>query len=327
MRLGNNNNCLRRWAMFARSLWAGPLVIVTILMLTACRVPPGSTAGPVASSTPAGSNGIPWLAVPGTPFVPTPSPLATVGCSATTLRNDGLYPGVYQGNAADNLHLTNTGAVACYFPGAPQMEATLASGKRAAVSPGIFAAKRVDLQPNQTVYIGFGSPLQCPNVNPQKPMLAQSVQVTFPGSGSLTVSGLGLDTQCGAPTVLVFEAVAVETPSSSLGALRAVGDAPATATRGSTFTYTVTLTNPTTVAIALSPCPSYTEGMSDNAGDQDKATWLLNCQAAPQVPAGSSLTFAMQYTVPSSFPAGEVKWLWTLQVPDGPAVGGAVILS
>jgi hypothetical protein len=175
--------------------------------------------------------------------------------------------------------------------------------------------------------IMFGSPLQCPSSNPKTDPLAQSVQVSFPGGGSLTVSGLGLDIQCGGPTVLLFQAIAVDTPGSALSALRAVGDAPATAARGSTFTYTVTLTNPTTAAIVLLPCPSYTEGMSDNAGDQDKATWLLNCQAAQQIPAGSSLTFSMQYTVPSSFPAGEVKWFWALQVPDGPSVGGGVILS
>ncbi len=317
----------RRWALLVRSLWAGPLVIVAILVLTACRVPSGSRAGPVASSTSVGANVIPWLAVPGTPLAPTQAPQATIACSATALRNDGIYPGGYQGYGEDNLHLTNSSGAACYFPGPPQMQVTLASGGHAAVSPADFAGQRVDLQPNQTVMIMFGSPGQCPNVNPQKPLFAQSLQVTFPGGGSLAVGGLGLDIQCGAPTVLLFQAIALDTPSSSLGALRAVADAPATAARGSTFTYTVTLTNPTTAAIVLSPFPSYTEGMSDNAGDQDRVTWLLNCQVAQQIAAGSSLTFAMQYTVPSSFAVGAAKLFWQLQVPDGPSAGAEVTIN
>ncbi len=325
MKLGSRINCSQRWAVLARCLWSGPLVIVVTVLLTSC----GVVSGPAASSTPVGANAIPWLSVPGTPLLPTQPPLATIECSAANMRNDGLYAGVYQGHATENLHLTNTGSTACYFPGAPQMEVTLVPGERAAVSPGIFAKQRVDLQPNQIVDIMFGSPLQCPNSDPQKPLFAQSVQVTFPAGGNITVSDLQLDVQCGLPTVLLFQAIALDTTGSSspLSALQAAVDAPATASRGSTYTYTVTLTNPTAKTIALSPCPSYMEGMSNDAGDQARAIWLLNCEVAQQMLAGSSLTFAMQFVVPSSFSAGAAKLFWMLQVPDGPSAGAEVMVS
>jgi hypothetical protein len=209
------------------------------------------------------------------------------------------------------------------------MEVTLASGGRVAVSLGAFAGERVDLQPNQTMMIMFGSPNPCATTNPPTDPIAQSVQVFFPGGGSLTVGGLGLDIQCGAPTVLLFQAIAVETPSSSpLSMLQAVANAPPTAARGSLYTYTVTLTNPTAGVIALAPCPSYTEGMSDGAAHQDnRTTWLLNCQVKQQIPAGGSLTFAMQLTVPVSFPAGAAKVYWALQGPDGPWTGWVVTVN
>ncbi len=324
MKLVNRVAASRCRAMGTRPLRSGLLVLVAVVLLTAC----GVGTGAATSSTPAGSNTIPWLAVPGTPLPPTQPARASIECIQANLRNDGLYAGVYQGNAVENLHLTNTGSTACYFPGVPQLEVTLASGDRVAVSPAGFAAQRVDLQPDQTVQIMFGSPIQCPHANPQKPLVAQSVQVTFSTGGSLTVSGLQLDVQCGSPTVLLFEAIAISTPASSpLSALQAAVTAPSTTSRGSIFTYTVTLTNPTGQAIVLSPCPSYTEGMSHDTTAHDQATWLLNCQVEQQISASSSLTFVMQYVVPSSFPTGAAKLFWALQVPGGPMAGAVVTVN
>ncbi len=325
MRFVNTIAASRSWASIVRRLRPSLLLLVAVGLLTGCSV----GAGSATATTPTGSNVIPWLPVSGTPLHPSqPTPASSV-CTLADLRNDGVYAGTYQGNGEYNLHLTNTGSASCYFPGAPQMEVTLASGDHMAVSPGEFAAQRVDLQPNQTVQIMFGSPGYCSTFNPQAPLLAQSVQVTFSTGESMTVNGLQLDVQCGAPTVLLFVAVASTMPvsSSPLDALQATVTAPSTAAHGSTFTYTVTLTNSTAGAIALSPCPSYTEGFSNGNGVEDQATWLLNCQVEQQIPAGASLTFAIQYVVPSSFPAGVAKLSWALQVPGGPAAGTTVMVS
>jgi hypothetical protein len=114
--------------------------------------------------------------------------------------------------------------------------------------------------------------------------------------------------------------------SSPLNVLTATAAMPATVTAGTTATYTVTLQNPTSQAVALSPCPSYTEYMSPvgTRFGSGASQYYLNCPAVPEIPAGSSVTFDMQIPVPAA--AGVAKYGWALQ---GAAVstGGAVSIT
>jgi hypothetical protein len=72
---------------------------------------------------------------------------------------------------------------------------------------------------------------------------------------------------------------------------------PATVQRGSDLTYEVVLTNPTGAPVRLDPCPAYTQELQ-------KAKLivrnLLNCAAAPVVPAHGSVVFTMILKVPSN---------------------------
>jgi hypothetical protein len=138
----------------------------------------------------------------------------------------------------------------------------------------------------------------------------------------------GLDLQCGTPRVVGFFADGLTSPpTSGEPALLVAVDAPATVSSGATFQYTVTLTNPTSGAIDLLPCPSYTEGLTGQGGILSSETYVLNCEPVAQLDPGASASFQMSYAVPASLPSGSVKLWWLMQVANGPLGGGVLTVS
>jgi len=82
--------------------------------------------------------------------------------------------------------------------------------------------------------------------------------------------------------------------------------------------YTVTLSNPTSAAISLTPCPSYTQTLFSAVASSRRIqqTLLLNCSAATSIPSKGTLTYEMRLAIPGDLPSGPGKLTWTLDVPN-----------
>jgi hypothetical protein len=212
-------------------------------------------------------------------------------------------------------------ADACFLAGAPQVVLTNA-GARSRVSPGQFAARRLDLAPGSSAGLVVGTPTACAGSG--QPVVTTSVLLTLPAGDAVTVGGTQIDTECGVATVVEFAAADVlPAPSPGpIGSLSATLTAPQTVARGAVLTYQVTLVNQSPAPVALSPCPSYTEALG--AAQQ---TLVLNCQTGATIAANASVTYDMKLTVPASAPPGDTKLSWTLQVPDGPVAGAVVTVT
>lgn len=307
----------------------GPLVvgILSVCMLSSCaafRQSPPSAATGVSSS-------IAWLNVPTSmPTAVLPPPQETSPCVAADLQLASQNAGAYHGDATENLILSNSSTEPCYLSGVPQVTVHLTGGAAVGASSSGFATQRVVLVPSQRVSVLLGSPGACANVG--RPQVASFYVVSFGAAGgAIQTPTASLDIQCGAPTVLDFEALAANvepsstthTALSALSALQARIHASGHASVGATYSYAVEVTNPTSSPISFSPCPSFSESISTTSGLISQRTFLLNCDAAPEIKAGSTLTFDMELQVPSTFPVGRQKLSWQMQAP-GPAAGCAL---
>jgi hypothetical protein len=81
----------------------------------------------------------------------------------------------------------------------------------------------------------------------------------------------------------------------------------ATVHAGEPFDYIVELVNTGPADVTLDPCPAYTEGLGGSTAD-----YRLNCAAAPVIPAGGSVRFAMRLDVSTQVPTGLAKVGWSL---------------
>ena len=98
-------------------------------------------------------------------------------------------------------------------------------------------------------------------------------------------------------------------------------EAPAQFVAGKTVAFTVTLTNISSTPIAFDTCPAYEEGFTPD----QMVTYQLNCGPVGSVQPGASLTFAMQFLVPSTTPAGPAKFRWALRGTDLSASAGKLV--
>lgn len=71
--------------------------------------------------------------------------------------------------------------------------------------------------------------------------------------------------------------------------------------------------------LTLSPCPTYQEELEGSTGSA--AAYRLNCADAKPIRSGSTETFEMYLTVPTTAPQGPAILVWTLDTPLGRAVG------
>jgi hypothetical protein len=113
--------------------------------------------------------------------------------------------------------------------------------------------------------------------------------------------------------------------------------APSVAAAGETLEYFVIVRNPTDQAVPLDPCPVYVQRLWSGDATLADGRFLLNCPAAPAIPAGGSVTFEMLLNVPQDAPAGPAILFWAGDgvyglpgpklpitiVPPGTAVGSA----
>jgi hypothetical protein len=196
-----------------------------------------------------------------------------------------------------------------------------------AAAPAEVAQERIDLAPDDEAYMLVGTPGACEAAIGPKRNVATRMKLFPRGGGDLTLEGVHVDTLCGPARVLQMEVVqdeprqAAKAAANAAAAGRPLGlheltgaiTAPESVARGETLRYTVTLTNPTNAAINLAPCPSYTQSLYTE-GRTQSSTYMLNCAgAAGQIPAKSSVSFAMEAVVPADMTGQGVKLSWSLQ--------------
>ena len=282
----------------------------------------GAISGCAALGTAHGASGsssdIPWVAAPGKVYV---HPAAGRACTASDLRGSVAGNGIYHGQVTEDVVLVNAAADACFLPGAPSLGLARAGQKTIAVSPGGFAAARVDLDAGQQVE----TVLTCAGAGAAP--AGGRLTVSPHGGGSIDLDGVNLPADCAAPSIIVFQQ-GPTAPATGLSSLSVRVNLPANPARGQVMSYSVSLVNTSAQAISLGTCPSYTQHLSQPQGrgvSLTENTYRLNCAAAPSsVPANGTLTFRMVMRVPASLSAGPAKFLWNLEI-DGLPASGAVI--
>ena len=295
-------------------------VLVGVLALAGCGV--------TATNTTAGTtaNPVPWINSAGAARA-SAAVQAARACRAADLSAKAGNAGAYHGMANQEIILTNQGQDACFIPGPPAAEVILGDGSRRPVTQASdpTVAHRLDLAAGQTAQFYLATPAGCAGAD--QPLVATQAELTLTTHERIAVTGTWVNVRCGAPVVAMFyagPAPAATVPASGLTATIAV---PSSVARGSVLRYLVTLTNPTNGAIALNPCPSYTQTMGTSPTTAVHQTLVLNCAAMPTIGAGASVVFEMQFAVPANFPSGGTKLGWFLEVPNGYGVGATVSIA
>jgi len=297
------------------------------------------TASATAASTPTASAPVPWTdqAAPAdtspNQTVP-PSAAEFAPCAAAQLTGSYGKPILAATLFTWYLVLTDAGTAPCTLNGGPDgvvgvradgSQRTLAAGMTTTGAGwfGDLVGPPANLTPGQSAQFAVWTPRPCPASHADE---YSAITIGIGQTGSVRVqlpSGLPFVTcqWLGVSGFGVPQASPEAAPPSPLDVLTVTDTMPAVAAPGSTVDYTVTLANPTGRAVALSPCPSYEEylglpGAQASASASyypllDTRYYYLNCQAAPLIPAGGSVTFAMEVPVPPG--AGAAKYGWQLQ--------------
>ncbi len=306
----------------ARAL-TGVAILAAMVVVAACA------GGPVRIPAGSSGTGVPWTPTAGRAMVQ-PVSAATRSCRAADLQIVAGAAGAYQGQATQEIRLTNAAGDACFMPGAPTTTLLFDDGSQQGASLGQFATSRVDLQPGQSALMLVGTPGACAGAGSSRSRVATSMALGLADGARVQVQGVYLDSQCGPPSIVQFDAGDAPAPAGvPQSVLTGSISAPQTVMRGQVLLYTVTLANPTGQAVALSPCPSYSQSLSQPSSGgikTSRGTWLLNCAVVDTIPAGGSITFDMQLSVPGDMTAGPAKLFWDLEVASGAAVGAVIVV-
>jgi hypothetical protein len=295
-------------------------------------------AGPSPTPSQTSVDTISWTDATPTPE-PSPSvapvPPGTPACTAADLTATAGWQGA-TGSMVGGLTVTNTGSSACALDGPPRNivlrdhSRTLSDVDYAAELSGdagvTTTASPVLLAPGDQAEAFLAWSNECAASR----QTVTGVLVTLPdGSGPLlakpdgpSVSGTprcDLPKQPSTLTAYAFTVVVPEVTPPEPQPVEVIISAPAPATRGSALHFQVALTNLGSAAVALDPCPSYTEHLIvDGRALKSEQQFLLNCAALGRsLPAGVSVAFDMQIDIPATLPAGAVELFWSLD-PGGP---------
>jgi len=121
-------------------------------------------------------------------------------------------------------------------------------------------------------------------------------------------------TSAGAPSTMTVQPIEPAEPPDAApppwSVLTTSVQAPSVAVAGVTLRYFVTVRNPTDQPVPLDPCPAYVQRLFSGNATLADGRFLLNCPAAPTIPAGGSVTFEMLVDIPSDAPAGPGILFW-----------------
>jgi hypothetical protein len=320
------SGCASRTQVAQRSA-IGSRTVAPILTSNVASASP--TSAPLASPIAPASESfaaitVPWVDRPAPPYVdPSPSPLPTNArpCHAADLRVSLGDGGVAMSNVKLPVLFTNKSATTCVLFGYPTLAGITTSGRIVALHPqhGSYFGEpgpASNIAPGATavVFVGW----LVPNTTAQPAPPYRQLRISLPAGGAVDVAASGLIAS-GGVWVTDFGVPALQPPPAPeppASPLVVRIDAPATMRPGETLEYTVTLTNPTSMAYALQPCPSYTEFVGSGA-----QTWVatvddyyLNCDTVHAVAAHSSVTYEMRLAVPSNQPlSNSPKFGWDFQ--------------
>jgi hypothetical protein len=261
---------------------------------------------------------------------PTSAPL----CRAGDLKVRRARGGVATGNVLYRFAFTNVGRRPCLARGFPVLDLQTQTGAALHVrdSPdGTFfgAIVPADIAPGQSAELDLATgDVTCQPGGPKRVLQAVRVgdgvlHTDFQlgqGCGYWEMSQLGLPQRLasqlpprpGSPSTLHI--------SWSLRPSFAAHRVHA----GSTLRYVVGVDNPTTVAVPLSPCPSYTLWFVGR--HPIAASYYLNCSAVRVIRSGERIRFRMVQHIPRGA-HGIAKLGWHLNTPNEPGAAATVTVG
>lgn len=263
------------------------------------------------SPHPAAAGSVPWLDRPA--VVPTPAPAPTPAPEPACLRVGAAAgrAGAAMGTHSESVQITNTGTEPCLLAGYPtSLVGLTATGAAVSLKPVDTDATQhipTDLAPGQSGDLAILTPDMCGLSSPGDVFVG--VRVGLP-SGVAVAVPLALNTSCGRPMLseLGVNPPTELVPHSHLDVLTAALDPPRSMTSGAVATYMVTIRNPTAGAVALDPCPVYTEGLK--AVSASIRAYRLDCP--PSIPSRRTVTFAMRLRIPPGLVAGTRLLVWSI---------------
>ena len=272
----------------------------------------------------------PATSPPAAPAVPPGTPR----CVAAQMEGVGLAGSAAAGNVDTPLLLRNKGTVSCYLRGFVDLTVIDRRGRvlanaAGAVGRGTFFSDG----PVTDVWMPAGTPnlpkpfqmrdgrtgqafMNFSWYDCQRP-LAAAIEMALPDGGGMlrmpyAAQGSG-NPSCQSDTS-IFKAI-FRGPLSPAGSLWPYLEvevkltAPREAKRGTSITYYVTLTNRAVRDYDMQPCPDYIESFN---GKQFLATYQLHCAEVGKLTPGASVTFQMEFDVPSSISPGAQDLSWYL---------------
>ena len=308
--------------------------LLAALLLTGCAATRQLGAGS-ATPTP-----IPWLPLTaGPPLFPTPPPLVippdTPPCRATDLviQLGGSFP-PGSGVPYTVIQLRNRTASRCLLNGVAGVRLLSAGGNEIVLTyqpisdwpdwrkrPVLLAphAEDPDLNgPDQAAVTleWLASSYAATQGCPHRAASASAVALRLPGDSletTVTIPGEPL-IPCNSPILVTpFQPFNFPEPPPVPHRLVATLEAPPQVRAGNHLRYTVTLQNITSTPVTLGPaCPSYVEGGWKDDPRLGEQSYALNCRPVGAIPAGGSVTFAMELAVPPSAPAVDLLFYWEL---------------
>lgn len=278
------------------------IILVGLAMLAACG--PARTV----TDTDVGRDVVPWIDRPYAAASPSPLPEGVEACSAADLEIGGFGDaGPAAGTIYAEAEVRNVSSTPCALTPKATVrylddDAVVESSPLETYGEAVFVpiesevasagAKRVRLR------------IAIPNVCP--PPAATSVTVSlFPGEETLDLppgsgSASPAPGDCGEEGHYTLSVEAPDAdPESPLDALEAAIRTEGVVVPGIAFRYFVRLFNPTDRAIALDPCPGYSEGLKAPHGGQ--ATYVLNCSEVRSIPPEQAVVYEMYLEVPEEF--------------------------
>ena len=315
-----------------RKLGVGVTLAVT-LSLAACS---GSSAPPVHHS-PTGL--IAWTSTPPPPTTSTTTTTTTLApaplCTKADLRIGPPFIGAATGHIGVSFRLTNIGKTTCRLQGYPVLWGLTQAGKLVPLSAqhGTFFIDAVpgNLSPKAAGYFVIGSSNFCLGEPPGSvgglyPLHYRKLVIYLPDGASVVTGAKIFDcgplevSQVGVQPPIPGQLPAPQPGTVSFLDVRVVY--PAHITGGSVLDYVVYLSNRGSRAVALRPCPAYTESLGIPPRTAVRRLYELNCRAVGQIDPHHSIGFEMEIPVPKVSKLVEAKFIWLLDTSYQQAGGG-----
>jgi Protein of unknown function (DUF4232) len=247
-------------------------------------------------------------------------------CRASQLRGRAGRGGPAGGTIYQQIRLINTSNKPCTLSGSPAavvgvrpdgQQVTLVRPVKEAAGANLIGPGPANLRPGRAAWLTFAYADACDALLTGKQDNYTTVHVVLRSGHHIRVTfAHPVNVVCGLLSSGFGEPWHALQPTSRWDVLTAAAHLPARMTPGSVVHYTVTLTNTSKHDLSLSPCPSYAEYLTPTQALRKRVVerYYLNCRASPEIPAGRSVTFAMQMRVPDA--TGPTKYAWQIQASN-----------